>query len=95
MIESVSYNNIVFKTTIEKLKGNNVPVGKDLHNEKEIAFRTRKGNTSWKLELQPVDDKPQDPAACKNIVIRLRSAGKICTYRITGGESQLYSPPMY
>lgn len=95
VIETVYYNNMAFTATGEKANSNTVSVGKDLYSEKNIVIRAKKGYTLWKLELQPVVDKPQDPAACRNIVIKLKLAGKVCTYKIPAGETQLYSPPMY
>ncbi len=95
VIETVYYNNIAFTATVEKAESNTVSVGKDLDSEKNIVIKAKKGYTFWKLELQPVVDKPQDPASCKNIVIKLKLAGKVCTYKIAAGETQLYSPPRY
>lgn len=95
VIETVYYNNVAFTAIPEKANGNTVSVGKDLDNEKNIVIKAKKGYTLWKLALQPVVDKPQDPAGCKNIVIKLKLAGKVCTYKIPAGETQLYSPPSY
>lgn len=95
VIETVYYNNIAFTATVEKAGNNIISVGKDLNTEKDIVIKVKKGYTCWKLVLQPVVDKPQDPAACKNIVIKLKLAGKVCTYKIPAGETQLYSPPSY
>jgi len=94
-IETVYYNNIAFTATVEKADNNTVTVGKAFDNEKEIVIKAKKGYTFWKLELQPVIDKPQDPAGCKNIVIKLKLAGKVCSYKIPAGETQLYSLPRY
>jgi len=72
-----------------------VIVGKKSEDEQPITLRAKKGYSFWKLELEPVDDKPQDPKACKNIVLKVKVAGKTCIYRISDGESRLYTLPTY
>jgi hypothetical protein len=91
----VYYNNVSLQVTVTKVDGAAVTIGKKMENEKEISIKAKKGNTFYKLDLQPADGKPQNAAACKNIIIHLKIAGKLCTYKITGGELQLYSLPRY
>jgi len=95
LVESVSYNNNRFTGVLTKVEGNTISAGKKSVDEKEVIIKARNGNTLWKLELQPVSDKPQDPSACRNILIKLKTAGKICSYKVPGGESQLSTPPRY
>ena len=94
MIESVTYNAVVVKTTVSKVEDSTVIVGKISEDEEPITLRAKKGYSFWKLELEPVDDKPQDSKACKNIVLNVKVAGKICTYKIPA-ESQVLGLPRY
>jgi len=93
-VRAVYYNNISVPVTITKVEGSTVSVGKKVEDEKEIIIRKKKGNTFWKLDLQAPNEKPWAASACKDIIIRLISAKKICTYTVAG-ESQLYTPPTY
>ena len=95
VIESVSYSNNIFTAVLSKVEGNAVSAGKKTEDAKEVIIKARNGNALWKLELQPVTDKPQDPSACRNIMIKLKTAGRICSYKVPGGESQLSAPPRY
>ena len=95
VIESVYYNNTMFTVVLTKVEGNNISAGKRTEDGKEVTIKARNGNALWKLELQPSADKPQDPSAAKNISIRLKTAGKLCTYKISGGELQLATEPRY
>ncbi len=94
-IGSITYNSILFKATITDVSANSIKVGKRNLDEKEILLKPKKGNRVWKLELQPVIAQAQDREACKNIRINLMQLSGVCTYRVTGGELQLYTPPMY
>lgn len=95
VVQSVSYNNISMTATITRIEGSTTLVGKKQVDQKDILVKVKKGNTIWKLQLQRVDDKPQEPGVCKNISIKIKTAGKICVYKVSGGESQLYTLPMY
>jgi hypothetical protein len=94
-IQAVYYNNTSVPVTVTKVEGNAVFVGEKPEYKKKITIRAKKGSTFYKLELQPPNDKPWEAIACKNIIIKLNWAGKICSYKVLPGESQLYSPPMY
>lgn len=95
VVESVSYNAVALKATTSKIMSSTVSVGKKQDTQQPIIFKAKKGNSIWRIDIQPTDDKPQDVNACKNILLKIKVPGKTCTYRITGGEYQLYTLPRY
>lgn len=95
IIESVTYNGIFLKATAGKITGNTVSVGKKQDTQQPIILRAKKGNSIWRVDLQPVEDKPQDTNPCKNIALKIKVSGKTCSYRITGGEYELFTLPRY
>lgn len=95
VVESVSYNNEKFTPVLSKVEDSYVSPGKRYEDEKEITLKAKPGNTLWRLELQPLSGKPQPASAYSNILIKLKTAGKICSYKVPGGESQLFTLPRY
>ena len=95
VIQSIAYDNTLYHAQVSDSTVNTVAVGKRFQDEKAVVLKPRKGNRLWKLELQPVIDKPQSPDACKNITIKLRVNNTVCSFHITGSEMQLYTLPAY
>ena len=94
-IDSVYYNKKPLAVTLSKVEGKEVTVGKKSENERPTIIRAYKGGSVWRLDILIANNNPQIAAACNDISIRLKTTGKICTYKIPGGETKLFSLPRY
>lgn len=93
-IETVYYDTGRFTMAVTKVEGSSISVGEKFGNIPPITIRAAKSFSLWKIELYPAEDKIQVATGCKNILLKTKSAGKGCTYKIAG-ESQLASFPRY
>lgn len=94
VIQAVRYTSMNLAVAAIKPEANKIIVGKKYQNEKEIILTAKKGNTLWRLDIQPTDDKMPDANASSNIIIQISSGGRTCSYKI-GSEIQLYTTPSY
>lgn len=93
-IEVVSYNNRSLSATLVPVKGRSVIPGSEFSESNNFRITAKKGNTLWKIELQPGDGKSMPDPDCKNIIIKTRLKGKICSIKLTK-EMQLEAMPRY
>lgn len=93
-IETVYYGTGRFSMAITKIEGSRISVGEKFGNIQPITIRAAKNYSLWKIDVSPVEDKISVATDCKNILLKIRSAGKICIYKIFK-ESQVSGLPRY
>lgn len=93
-IETVYYDASRFTMAVTKIEGSSISVGEKFGNIQPITIRAAKNYSLWKIEAYPVEGKISIATDCKNILLKIRSAGKICTYKILK-ESQVSGLPRY
>jgi hypothetical protein len=93
-IEMVSYNNRAYTATLVQVKERSVVPGSEYSENNQFRITAKKGNTLWKIELQPKDANSIPKQDCRNIVIKTRLKGKLCTIKLTT-EMQLVAMPRY
>ncbi len=93
-IKTVLYNNKILSATLVRVKGGSVIPGSELSPQNKSKITVKKGNSLWKAELQPLSDNPMPETDCKNIIIKTKTAGKICTFKLVQ-ETQLMTMPRY
>jgi hypothetical protein len=93
-IETVYYNRSRFTMALTKVEGSSISVGDKFGNNKPITIRAAKNYSLWKIDLQQENDKVPEATDCKNILLKIKSSGKICTYKIAT-ELKLASLPRY
>jgi hypothetical protein len=93
-IETVSYNNKALSATLVPVKGRSVTPGNEFSENNNFVIRAQKNNLLWKIELQPKDGNSMPGQDCKNIIIKTRIKGKICTIKLVT-EKQLETLPRY
>ncbi len=93
-IETVYYDTGRFTMAVTKIEGSSISVGEKFGNIQPITIRAAKNFSLWKIELYPAEDKTQVATGCKNILLKTKSAGKSCTYKILK-ESQVSGLPRY
>ncbi len=94
VLEAILYDNIILKTTVTKAETAMITVGRKPNAEKDYTLTAAKGNTIWKVLLQPADEKTAVAEDCKNIIIKSRSGSKACRYNINK-EAELVGLPNY
>jgi hypothetical protein len=92
-IKTVLYNNEALLFTVLGIKEKTVSIGdKNLNPNNTIT--AKKGNSFLKIDLNPPDGKTAADIDCKNIIIKYRSAGKICKSNLTL-EKRFNTVPRY
>ena len=94
LIDQILYDNSAMKSTLSRINGSTIIVGKQRENGFELKLTCRKGYTLWKVELNPVDQQLTIKQDCKNIIIKSRFAGRLCRINLYR-EAQLMSLPRY
>jgi hypothetical protein len=90
-IETVLYNNKPLPATITPVKGNTVIPGDNYGNNKDYKISSKKGNSLWRIELQPEADNSTPGQGCKNIIIKTKGT-KVCSFKLIK-ETQLMTLP--
>ena len=93
-IENVYYNTSNFTMSLTKVEGNSISVGEKWGNNQPRTIKSSIGYSLWKIEVSPVEDKIPVAIDCKNILLKIKSAGKSCAYKIFK-ESQVAGLPRY
>jgi hypothetical protein len=93
-IEMVLYNNKGLSATLVPVKGSSVVPGSEFSESNTFKIVAKKGDTLWKIELQPGDGNSMPAQDCKNIIINTRLKGKLCSLKLMN-ERQLVSMPRY
>ncbi|MEO6539865.1 MAG: hypothetical protein ABIN74_02695, partial [Ferruginibacter sp.] len=93
-IEMVSYNNKALSATLVPVKGRSVIPGSEFSENNQFRVTAKKGNTLWKIELQPGEGNSMPGQDCKNIIIKTSIKGRTCSIRLTE-EMQLVAMPRY
>lgn len=83
-IETVYYDTSRFTMTVTKIEGSSITVGEKFGNIQSITIRAAKNFSLWKIELYQTEDKIPVARGCKNILLKTKSAGKGCIYKIAG-----------
>lgn len=96
VFEAILYNNIILKATVTKTETATatITVGRKPNAEKDYILTAGKGNTIWKVLLQPTDERTRVAEGCKNIIIKSRTGSKVCRYNINK-ETELVGIPNY
>lgn len=93
-IEAVLYNNKLLTTSLTKVVGSSVTPGGDIGNNSNFKIATKKSNSIWKLELQPMGTDQMPAINCKNILIKIKGVDKSCQIKLIK-ENELASLPNY
>jgi hypothetical protein len=92
-IKAVIYNNEALSFTITGIKERTVSIGdKNLNPNNTIT--AKKGSTFLKIDLYPKDGKTMAETDYKNIIIKYKSAGKLCKFNLNF-EKQFNTLPRY
>jgi hypothetical protein len=89
-IKTVLYNNKTLSATLTAVKGRTVVPGSELSENNNFKITCKKGNSLWKIELQPQGDNSMPEQGCKNIIIK----NKTCSFKLIK-EIQLATLPRY
>jgi hypothetical protein len=92
-IKSVLYNNVVLSFSVERVKEKTVLIG-DQSISPNNTITAKKGSTFLKIILYPDLEKPMPEIDCKNILIKSKAGGKICTFYLNL-EKQFSTLPSY
>ena len=93
-IKTVLYNNRALAATLIAVKGRAVVPGSELSENNNFKITCKKGNSLWKIELQPQGDNSMPEQDCKNIIIKTNVNGKTCSFKLSK-ETQLMVLPRY
>ena len=93
-IENVYYNTSNFTMSLTKVEGSSISVGEKWGNNQPKTIKSSIGYSLWKIEVSPMEDKIPVAIDCKNILLKIKSAGKSCAYKIFK-ESQVAGLPRY
>lgn len=93
-IKTVHYHNKALPATLTAVKGRTVVPGSELSENNNFKITSKKGNSLWKIELQPQGDTAMPQQGCKNIIIKTNVKGKTCSFKLTK-ETQLAVLPRY
>ncbi len=88
------YNNTPLSFTIIRIKEKTVIIGDKFENNPTYTITAKKGNTLWKIDLQPIEGKSTPETNCKSIIIKSRLNNKICKFYLQK-EMQLATLPRY
>lgn len=93
-ISTVLYNNKSLRITVVAVKNKTVVPGKELSENNNFKIISKKGNSLWKIELQPQGDSIMPGAGCKDITIKINVKSKTCSFKLVK-EEQLMVLPRY
>ena len=93
-IETVYYDTSSLTMALTKVEGSSVSVGEKWANNQPFTIKSAKGYSLWKIEAYPVEGEKSVATDCKNILLKIKSAGKSCAYKILK-ESQVLGIPRY
>ena len=93
-IETVLYNNKALAAKLIAAQGRTVVPGSELSPNNVSKITVKKGNSLWKVELQPVSGNPMPEPDCKNIIVKNKGTGKACLFKLIK-ETQLMMMPRY
>jgi hypothetical protein len=92
-IKAVLYNNEALSFTITGIKEKTITIGdKNLNPNNTIT--AKKGSSFFKIDLYPQDGKTMADTDYKNIIIKYKAAGKICSFYLNR-EKEFNTPPRY
>lgn len=94
VMQSVLYNNKTLSATLTPVKGRTVVPGSELSENNNSKITAKKGNSLWKIDLQPQGDNAMPDQGCKNIIIKTKVKGKTCSFKLLK-ETQLMVLPRY
>ena len=93
-IKTVLYGNMQLVFSLVKIKDKTVSVGNGYDKNKDVIIAAKKGNTLWKIDLQPMAEKAIPETNCKSIIIKSRIANKFCRFYLQK-ETEILSLPSY
>ena len=93
-IRTITYDNILYKTSITKVMERTIQVGKKADSGTEIVLAAKKGNSFWKLDLQLTKDTDKAPKVVKHIVIQGRNNKRPYSFYLYN-ETRLMVPERY
>jgi len=93
-IEMVLYNNKTLSAKLVPVSGRSVVPGSEFSENNTFKIVAKKGNSLWRIDLQPRDGNSMPDQDCKNIVIKNRLNGKTCSIKLIE-EMQLVAMPRY
>lgn len=82
-IETVLYNNNTMAVTLAAVEGTSVTPGDDTGNNKGYKITSKKCNSLWKLQLQPLSGNEMPEQNCNNIIIKIKGADKGCEFKLS------------
>ena len=93
-IDSVLYNGIPVIVSMSRVEADTVIAGNKFENNQALVIAAKKGNTLYKIALYAATDESPVNADCKNILLKIKIAGKNCEFKIKE-ELQLMTLPRY
>ncbi len=98
-IKTVLYNKFPLSFSVMRVKEKTVSVGNkpngyQVENNRVYTITAKRGNTLWKIDLEPVAGKPMVETDCKNIIIKTKDSDKVCKFKLQK-ETQLMTLPRY
>ena len=93
-IDSVLYNNELFAGTLSAIKETRYNAGIKKANGQVVIISTKKGNYSWRLDLQKVRGNNLEHKTVKKITIKGRLGKFKFSYALTA-ETELKTPDRY
>jgi hypothetical protein len=93
-IDSVLYNGIPVNASMSRVEADTVIAGNKYENNQELMITAKKGNTIYKIALHSATDQSPVNTDCKNIILKIKIAGKNCEFKIEE-ELQLMTLPRY
>lgn len=93
-IETVFYNKQSMSVTVSVEEGNKAVLGSNYTNNPEFNITAKKCNSLWKLGLYPIDSNSEPELNCSDIVINIKGARGLCSFKITN-ETRLMTLPRY
>lgn len=93
-IKTVLYGNMQLVFSLVKIKDKTVSVGNGYDKNRDVIIAAKKGNTLWKIDLQPMEGKTMPEINCKSIIIKSRITNKFCRFYLQK-ETEILSLPSY
>lgn len=94
VIETVSYDEKVYRASVTSIDTNYVIPGDGSMNNEQYRIKAKKCNSLWRIQILPSVDSKTDKQDCKNIVVHFAGTGKNCELRFRK-ETQLMTLPRY
>lgn len=94
LIDSVFYNNVLFKPQLTSKPETNYKIGLKKLNQQPVTLTPKKGFCLWKVDLQQSTEKVLPNNQVKKIIVKGRT-GKLKFTKVITAEMELWAPERY